>query len=76
MIAFLDSKPNKANYLKELIKKDMLNRYFTKFKEDINEVKKHDKETFYNEVRKKNNRYPARKLQGDVFYIKDIFIKY
>lgn len=54
----------------------MLNRYFTKFKEDINEVKKHGKETFYNEARKKNKCYPARKLQGDVFYIKDIFIKY
>lgn len=52
-----------------------LNRYFTKFKEDINKVKKHGKETFYNEMRKKNKCYPARKFQGDV-YIKGIFVKY
>ena len=52
-----------------------INRYFTKFKEDINEAKKHGKEVFYNEVRKKNNCYHARKLQGDVC-IKDIFIRY
>lgn len=45
------------------------------FKDDINEAKKHGKDVFYNEIRKKNNCYYARKLQGDV-YIKDIFIRY
>ena len=52
-----------------------VNRYFLKFKDDINEAKKHGKEVFYNEVRKKNNCYYARKLQGDI-YIKDIFKEY
>ena len=52
-----------------------VNRYFTKFKDDINEAKKHGKEVFYNEVRKKNNCYHARRLQGDVC-IKDIFMRY
>lgn len=52
-----------------------INRYFMQFKDDINEAKKHGKDVFYNEIRKKNNCYYARKLQGDV-YIKDIFIKY
>ena len=51
------------------------NRYFLKFKDDINEAKKHGKEVFYNEVRKKNNCCHARRLQGDV-YIKDIFVEY
>ena len=45
------------------------------FKDDINEAKKHGKDVFYNEIRKKNNCYYARKLQGDV-YIKDIFTRY
>lgn len=52
-----------------------VNRYFLKFKDDINEAKKHGREVFYNEVRKKNNCYYARKLQGDI-YIKDIFKEY
>lgn len=52
-----------------------INTYFKSFPDDINEAKKHGKDVFYNEVRKKNNCYYARKLQGDV-YIKDIFIKY
>lgn len=52
-----------------------INRYFMQFKDDINEAKKHGKDVFYNEIRKKNNCYYARKLQGDV-YIKDIFIRY
>lgn len=52
-----------------------INRYFMNFKNDINEAKKHGKTVFYNEIRKKNNCYHARKLQGDV-YIKDIFIRY
>ena len=52
-----------------------VNRYFLKFKDDINEAKKHGREVFYNEVRKKNNCYYARRLQGDI-YIKDIFKEY
>lgn len=52
-----------------------INRYFMKFKDDINEAKKHGRDVFYNEIRKKNNCYIARKLQGDV-YIKDIFVRY
>lgn len=52
-----------------------INRYFMQFKDDINEAKKHGKDVFYNEIRKKNNCYYARKLQGDV-YIKDIFVRY
>ena len=52
-----------------------INRYFMRFKDDINEAKKHGRDVFYNEIRKKNNCYYARKLQGDV-YIKDIFIRY
>ncbi len=52
-----------------------INRYFMNFKDDINEAKKHGRDVFYNEIRKKNNCYYARKLQGDV-YIKDIFIRY
>ena len=52
-----------------------INRYFMQFKDDINEAKMHGKDVFYNEIRKKNNCYYARKLQGDV-YIKDIFIRY
>ena len=52
-----------------------INRYFKNFTDDINEAKKHGKDIFYNEIRKKNNCYYARKLQGDV-YIKDIFINY
>lgn len=52
-----------------------INRYFIQFKEDINEAKKHGRDVFYNEIRKKNNCYNARKLQGDV-YIKDIFARY
>lgn len=52
-----------------------INTYFKRFSDDINEAKKHGKDVFYNEIRKKNNCYHARKLQGDI-YIKDIFIRY
>lgn len=52
-----------------------INTYYKKFTNNLNEAKKHGKEVFTNEVRKLNNCYYARKLQGDV-YIKDIFIKY
>ena len=54
-----------------------VNRYFAKpqFKNQLIEASKHGKNVFYNEVRKLNNCYYARKLQGDVS-IKDIFLKY
>lgn len=56
------------------LKKD---KYFhqKQFKEQINEAKSHGKEIFYNTIRKINNCYHARKLNGDI-YIKDIFILY
>lgn len=52
-----------------------INRYFAEFKDDIDEAKKHGKDVFYNEVRKKNNCYYARKLLGDIS-IKEIFVRY
>lgn len=52
-----------------------VNRYFSMFPENIKEARKHGKDVLYNEIRKLNNSYNARKLQGDV-YIKDIFVRY
>ncbi len=52
-----------------------INQYFKNFADDINEARKHGKDVLYNEIRKKNNLYNARKLQGDV-YLKDIFARY
>lgn len=51
-----------------------VNRYFAKpsFRLQLKEASSHGKEVFYNEVRKLNNCYYARKLEGDVS-IKDIF---
>ncbi len=51
-----------------------INRYFAlpQFKSRLIEASKHGKEIFYNEVRKLNNCYIARKEQGDIS-IKDIF---
>lgn len=49
-----------------------VNRYFYQFKDDIKEASKHGKDVLYNEMRKKNNCYHARKLQGDIS-LKDIF---
>lgn len=50
-----------------------INRYFMQFKDDILEASKHGKSVLYNEIRKKNNCFYARKLQGDIS-LKDIFI--
>ena len=54
-----------------------INRYFAKliFRNQLIEAKKHGKEVFYNQVRKLNNCYNARKEQGDIS-VKDIFIRY
>lgn len=54
-----------------------INRYFAQpqFRNLIKEASTHGKEVFYNEVRKLNNCYFARKLNGDIS-IKDIFIHY
>lgn len=54
-----------------------INRYFaqSQFNDQIKEAASHGKDVFYNEVRKLNNCYYARKLQGDIS-IKDIFINY
>ena len=52
-----------------------INQYFKNFADDIKEAGKHGRDVLYNEIRKKNNLYYARKLQGDV-YLKDIFIKF
>lgn len=51
-----------------------INKYFAKpqFKSQLLEASKHGKDIFYNEVRKLNNCYIARKEQGDIS-IKDIF---
>ena len=53
-----------------------VNRYFAQpqFKSQLIEASKHGKDVFYNEVRKLNNCYYARKLQGDIS-IKDIFFR-
>ena len=54
-----------------------VNRYFAQpqFKSQLIEASKHGKDVFYNEARKLNNCYYARKLQGDIS-IKDIFLEY
>lgn len=54
-----------------------INRYFAKplFRDQIIEAKKHGIDVFYNQVRKLNNCYLARKEQGDIS-IKDIFSLY
>lgn len=52
-----------------------INTYYKRFADELNEVKKRSPALFYNEVRKLNNCYNARKLQGDV-YVKDIFTRY
>lgn len=54
-----------------------INRYFAKpkFRSRLIQASKLGKDIFYNEVRKLNNCYVARKEQGDI-YIKDIFSIY
>ena len=48
-----------------------VNTYFKRFSEELEEAKRHGHDVWVNEVRKYNNCYHARKLQGDVS-IKDI----
>ena len=48
-----------------------VNTYFKRFSAELEEAKKHGHDVWVNEVRKYNNCYYARKLQGDVS-IKDI----